>query len=457
MNVMDSLLSLTVIEQSQVSPPPATIGRKSLPLTFSDIVWLTFADPVHTLFFYELPITKTQFTETIVPDLKQSLSITLKHFFPFVGKLTVFPTSTRKPEICYVEGDSIAVTFAECNLDFNDLTGNHPRDCEKFYHLIPLLGRSIKVSDYITIPVFAVQVTLFPNCGISIGMTNHHSLGDASTTFCFLKAWTSVAQSNGSDENFLANGTLPIYDRLVNYPKLDEIYLKKAKVEAFNEEYKLPRLCGPTDKVRATFILSRTVINGLKKLVSTQIPTLAYLSSFTIACSYIWNCVASLHNDEIVLFGFAIDCRSRMDPPIPAAYFGNFLGRCINVARTTILTGKDGFLAAAELIGENLNKILTDKDGLVKGLVPMENMFADGWPTRMMGVAGSPKHKLYDLDFGFGKPKKHEWVSIDYNVGSISISTSRESNEDLEIGLCLSAAEMDLFVSNFNSGLKSYI
>ncbi|KAJ0873833.1 putative anthocyanin 6''-O-malonyltransferase [Helianthus annuus] len=456
MNVMDSLPSLTVIEQSQVSPPPATIGCKSLPLTFSDIVWLTFPDIVHTNFLYELPITKTQFTETVLPDLKQSLSITLQHFFPFVGKLTIYPTSTRKPEIRYVEGDSVAVTFAECNLDFNDLTGNHPRDCDKFNHLIPLLGHTKKVSDYITIPVFAVQVTLFPNCGICIGMTNHHCLGDATTTFCFLKAWTSIAQSGGSDENFLASGTLPIYDRLVNYPKLDEIYLKKAKVEAFNEEYKLPRLCGPTDKVRATFILSQTVINGLKKLVSTQLPTLAYVSSFTVACAYIWNCVASLHNDELVLFNFAIDCRSRMDPPIPAAYFGNCLRPCMNAARTSILKGKEGVLAAAEKIGDNLNKILNNKDGVMKDMMPMENMFADGRPTRMTGIAGTPKLRFYDLDFGFGKPRKHEMFSIVYN-GSISISSCREAIEDLEIGVCLSATEMDVFIGSFNSGLESYI
>ncbi|KAJ0485535.1 putative anthocyanin 6''-O-malonyltransferase [Helianthus annuus] len=150
--------------------------------------------------------------------------------------------------------------------------------CVSVHNIIPLLGHTTKVSDYITIPVFAVQVTLFPNCGICIGTTNHHGLGDASTTFCFLKAWTSIAQSGGSNENFLASGTLSIYDRLMKYPKLDEIYLKKAIVETFNEEYKLPRLCRPTDKVRATFILSRTVINGLKELVSTQLPALAYVS-----------------------------------------------------------------------------------------------------------------------------------------------------------------------------------
>ncbi|KAI3809674.1 hypothetical protein L1987_19271 [Smallanthus sonchifolius] len=454
---MDPLptMTMTVLEQSQVSPPPATIGCKSLPLTFFDMVWLTeLPDPVHTVFFYELPITKTQFTETIVPNLKQSLSITLQHFFPFVGKLTIFPTSTRKPEIRYVEGDSVDVTFAECNLDFNDLTGNHPRECDKFYHLIPLLGRTAKVSDYITIPVFSVQVTLFPNSGISIGMTNHHSLGDASTRFCFLKAWTSIAQS-GSDESFLANGTLPIYDRLVNDPKLDESYLKNVKVETFNEEYQLPRLSGPTDKVRATFILTRSVINSLKKLVTTQLPRLAYVSSFTISCAYIWNCAASLHNDELALFGFVVNCRSRLDPPIPTAYFGNCNKPCMNLARTTILKEKEGFLTAAKLIGENLYKMLTDKDGILKDIVSIEDMFSNVGPT-MMGVAGTPKLKFYDLDFGFGKPIKHETISIDYS-GSISISARRESNEDLEIGMCLSATEMDIFVANFNSGLESYI
>ncbi|KAK1439736.1 hypothetical protein QVD17_05556 [Tagetes erecta] len=452
---MDPLPTLCVLEHSQVSPPPNTVGCRSLPLTFFDILWLGVHDPVHTLFFYDLQITKTHFIKTIVPNLKQSLSITLQHFFPFVGKLAIFPTTTRKPEIRFVEGDSVTVTFAECNLDFNDLTGNHPRKCDKFYHLIPLLRHTTKDYNCITFPVFSVQVTLFPNRGISIGMTNHHSLGDASTRFCFLKAWASIAQS-GPDESFLTNGTLPIFDRLVNYPKLDESNLKNAKVETFNEDYQLPRLSGPTDKVRATFILTRTVINGLKSLVSTQLPELAYVSSFTVACAYIWNCVAKLYNDELALFIFVVDCRSRLDPPIPATYFGNSVMPCMTLARTSILKEKEGFLTAAKMIGENLHKMLTDKDGVAKDIGPIEKLFPDGWPKKTMGVAGTPKLKFYDLDFGFGKPRKHETVSIDYN-GSISISACRESNEDLEIGVCLSAVEMDYFVSNFNSGLKSYI
>ncbi|KAI3736215.1 hypothetical protein L6452_15753 [Arctium lappa] len=451
--LMASLPILTVLEQSQVSPPPATVGHRSLPLTFFDLAWLS-EPPVHHLFFYELPITKPQFIETIVPTLKNSLSITLQHFFPFVGNLIVFPT--RNPEIRHVDGDSIAVTFAESDLDFAYLTGNHPRDCGKFYPLIPLLGHATKASaDYVTIPVFSVQVTVFPGCGISIGMTNHHCLGDASTRVCFLKAWTSIARS-GTDESFLANGPLPLYDRVIKYPKLDEIYLKNAKIETFTQEYQLPSLSEPTNNVRATFVLTRTIINRLKKRVSTQLPTLEYISSFTVACAYIWSSAAKVRNDGVHVFGFVIDCRSRMVPVIPPTYFGNCVAPCGAMASTIVLTEKDGFVTAAKLLGENLHKKLTDNDGILKDAESWFDFSFGEVPITMMGVAGTPKIRFYDTDFGWGKPKKYEIVSIDYN-GSISMNACKESNEDLEIGVCLSATEMKAFVCVFNSGLEEYI
>ncbi|PWA53669.1 Chloramphenicol acetyltransferase-like domain-containing protein [Artemisia annua] len=113
-------------------------------------------------------------------------------------------------------------------------------------------------------------------------MTNHHCLGDASTRFRFLMAWTSIARS-GTDELFLAKGDFPLYDRVIKHPKLDEIYLNKAKLETLSQEYKPKFLSVPSDKVRATFVLARTTINCLKKHVSAQIPTLQYISSFTEA------------------------------------------------------------------------------------------------------------------------------------------------------------------------------
>ncbi|KAJ0668113.1 putative anthocyanin 6''-O-malonyltransferase [Helianthus annuus] len=450
---MASLPILTVLEHTQVSPPSATVKDRVLPLTYFDFMWVS-QPPVHYLFFYEMPITHTKFIDNIIPNLKHSLSITLQHFFPFAGNLMVFPSSTQKPEIRYVEGDSVAVTFAECNLDFNELTGNHPRDCEMFYHLIPLLGQAHKTSNFTKIPVFTVQVTLFPNSGFSIGMTNHHCLGDASTRFCFLKAWTTIARC-GTDELFLANGTLPFYERPIQNPKLDECYLKFGDVENSKEEYQPPKLCGPTDKVRTTFILPRAMLNRLKKLVSTQLRTLAYVSSFTVACGYMWSCIAKTSKDELQLFGIAVDCRARLNPVIPAAYFGNCVGPCVAMENTIQLRSKEGFVTAAKLIGESLHKTLTDKDGVVKEIESFEDLFPNGVPTTMIWVAGTPKLKFYDMDFGWGRPKKLETVSIDYN-GAISMNASKEENDDLEIGVCLPATQMKSFVRIFEDGLEAY-
>nr|XP_043610362.1 malonyl-coenzyme A:anthocyanin 3-O-glucoside-6''-O-malonyltransferase-like [Erigeron canadensis] len=459
---------LTVLHQSQVSPPPATIGNASLPLTSFDILFL-LRPPIHHVFFYELsPITKHDFIETIVPKLKHSLSITLQHFFPFAGNLIVYrasTTSATEPQIRYVEGeDSVEVTCAECNLDFKDLTGNHPRNCDKFHHLIPPLGDYSKLlvsDDYIIkIPVFSLQITLFPDHGFSLGMTSHHCLGDASTHFCFLEAWTTIARCGDTDNKLFLR--LPIYERVVhNYPELDERFSKGAKVETlFNGGYQPPDLSSSAkNKVRGTFVLPRTIIDQMKKKVWTQEPRIPYVSSVTVTCAYLWRCIAKSREDELELFAILIDCKTRLaDKPIPEAYFGNCILGSFTLAKTTLLTGDDGFINAARLLGENLHNMLTDKDGIVAHRIRMmEDNSSAGrmMPTTIIGVSGSPKLKFYDLDFGWGKPKKQEIVSLDYD-GSISIDTCKDSDHDLEIGVCLTTTEMQTFVRTFNQGLQHY-
>ncbi|MFS8023820.1 putative transferase [Helianthus anomalus] len=73
-----------------------------------------------------------------------------------------------------------------------------------------------------------------------------------------------------------------------------------------------------------------------------------------------------------------------------------------------------------------------------------------------MGVAGTPKINVYDVDFGWGKPEKYETVSLDYN-DSISVNASKESSEDLEIGLCLPAKQMDAFISISGNEIESIL
>ena len=281
-------MSITILENCRISPPPNTVGERSLELTFFDIMWLQFF-PVNQLFFYNFSHPRAYFIEKIIPNLKHSLSVTLQHFFPFASNLILYPkpdnsSVARKPEIRHVEGDSIALTFAECDLDFHDLVGNHPRACDKFYPLVPRLGHARKMSDHELVPLICVQVTLFPNSGISIGITNYHTLCDASSKIDFLKAWSSIAK-HGSDELFLASGCFPFYDRAIIYPdSLDEIYLNQW-IGSIDENYQSSHPFSSKDKVRATLVFTRTHINRLKKFVSIQKPTLDYISTFSVVCA----------------------------------------------------------------------------------------------------------------------------------------------------------------------------
>ncbi|MFS8023798.1 putative transferase [Helianthus anomalus] len=294
---------LTVVESCRISPPPATVGNRSLPLTFFDNMFLLHF-PINQLFFYEFPHSKPHFMQTIVSNLKQSLSITLQHFFPFTSNLIAFPSNhhSRKPEIRYVEGDSVRFTLAECDLDFKDLAG---------------------------------------------------------TKYDFLKAWTSIAR-HGTDGLLLADQALPVFDRLVQYPEsLDKMFVNQPRVETLNLEYQPPELVGSSYKVRATFILIKEKINLIKKWIATELPALGYVSSFSIACAYVWSCIAKSRveienlksQDELERFVCLANFRSRMDPPLPPTYFGNCVGPCVAISKSTLLAGNKGFLIAVESLG----------------------------------------------------------------------------------------------------------
>ena len=88
-------------------PPHSIVDEKSLPLTFFDMPWLHFP--------YEVFHPKAYFVDSIVPRLKQSLSLTLKHFFSFFGNL-IFPTYGSIPEIRYTDAESVSLIFASAAL-----------------------------------------------------------------------------------------------------------------------------------------------------------------------------------------------------------------------------------------------------------------------------------------------------------------------------------------------------
>ncbi|XP_042487210.1 phenolic glucoside malonyltransferase 1-like [Macadamia integrifolia] len=133
-------------------------------------------------------------SKTIYLNLKHSLSLTLQYFYPLAGHL-VWPQNLSEPEFCYVDGDSVSLTLAESDGDFYHLSGNHARDVNQFHFLVPKLTLPSMVDLDFSISLLALQVTVFPNSGICIGVTASHVALDARTLVHFMKSWATISRS----------------------------------------------------------------------------------------------------------------------------------------------------------------------------------------------------------------------------------------------------------------------
>ena len=114
--------------------------------------------------------------------------------------------------------------------------------------------------------------------------------------------------------------------------------------------------------------------------------------------------------------------------------------------------GEEGIVVAAEAIGRKIKEL----DGEVLGGAErwiLEWEVLIGSEVHVV-VLGSPKLDLYEVDFGWGRPRKIEEVSIDEMKSGISLTESRDIKGGIEIGLVLPNDQMDVFASLFHGGLK---
>ncbi|KAK9139568.1 hypothetical protein Scep_009249 [Stephania cephalantha] len=161
--------------QQRVSPSSPTT-ESTLPLTYFDLPYLLRAPP-ELLFFYTIPnIEITQFMNSVVPQIKHSLSQTLNHYYPLAGNL-IWSQQSNQPIIRCSHGDFVKLTVAQTNADFNHLSGYHSRDPKHLQKLVLHLTDSTSLnmkSDSNGFPVFALRVILFPSFGITLGTSIHH-------------------------------------------------------------------------------------------------------------------------------------------------------------------------------------------------------------------------------------------------------------------------------------------
>ncbi|KAL5543236.1 hypothetical protein UlMin_010946 [Ulmus minor] len=453
--------STKVVQVSEVAPfnvDSAAVTDLSLPLTFFDTHWFKFP-PVERLFFYSLPQTNTSFFNSILPKLKHSLSLTLQHFLPLAGKLT-WPSESSQPIILFTAGDAISLTVADSDADFHYLSGSHVRKSCDFSPLVPRLVVSETWAS-----VMAVQITLF-NGGFCIGITAHHAVLDGKSSTMFMKAWAHISKEYQSS---LPPELTPFYDRtIIKDPAgIASLFANQwlamtgCKSSQDPKVFEFFSISGepPVDMIRASFEITRSDIEKLKKRVLNQ-PNRAleklHLSSFVITYSYVFVCIvkAKIHEqmNKHVYYAFVAEMRSRLNPPVPENYFGNCVVGYFNFVEGRECLEEDGFYKIVAKVCQLIKKM--KEIDVYEGLEDKLSLFSKLEPgTLFVGVAGSPRFGVYGVDFGWGKPEKVEITSVD-KTGSISMAEMRDGSGGIEVGVPLKKHEMELFTSIFSSGLE---
>ncbi|XP_004306067.1 PREDICTED: phenolic glucoside malonyltransferase 1-like [Fragaria vesca subsp. vesca] len=441
-------LSVKKVEVCRVAPKQGSPeNQSSLPLTFFDLLWLRFP-PVELLYIYQ-----TSSTDSVLSQLKTSLSLALQHFPPLAGNL-IWPQDSLKPLLSYVQGDAVSVTVAESDADFDHLINSVLLAAKDFSPLVPQLD----VTDD-RAAAMALQITVFPNRGFSIGTAMHHAILDWKTWAMFVKAWAHICKHE--EEQALPSSLVPFYDRrVVKDPAgLGELYSKEHRYQDGRTDNrslstaslgKAPK--ATEDLIRGTFEFTRALIQRLRADVTTKTASASslHLSTFSLVCAYTWVCMVKAEEIKggTTILIFAVDSRSRLDPPIPATYFGNCIVGRVAVAETKGLLSEDGLVVAVNAITEALRSL---EKGVLDGAEDWVSKFVDfSLYDRIYSIAGSHRLEVYDTDFGWGRPKRVEVISID-RTGAISLLDSKNGGGGVEVGLVLKKHYMEAFDALFAS------
>uniref|UniRef100_A0ACD5VDC2 Uncharacterized protein n=1 Tax=Avena sativa TaxID=4498 RepID=A0ACD5VDC2_AVESA len=440
---------LSVLESAVVTPssPPAPETACSLPLNFFDVFWLN-SPPVERVFFYHLTPGAADDITAILSNLKSSLSQALGVFYPLAGRLRLTPGTDDRYELHYHPGDGVTFTVAEYDADVNELSKDEPREVAKILPLVPPLPVGLG-------PVLAVQATVLRGGrGLAVGLALHHAACDGASSTRFLHTWAAaVGTGTGVPPPPVIDRTLvddpsggrPMYD----LPSTDEMeYIKMAD-----------------DQLVATFTLSKEDIQRVKDaVVAAAGATPPKCTSLVATFGFIWSCYQRARDDaesncdgeSETYFLLPIDQRSRMKPdPIPDEYFGNCVGAAMHGAPKNQLAaaGADGILAGCTAVAAAIERAVgehgsPEKMVLWRGRIREAGASGGG----VLSVAGSPRFRVYDVDFGFGRPTKVEIVSV-ARTGAMAVAESRKSSGGMEVGMSLPPAGMQRFQNCFHDAM----
>uniref|UniRef100_A0A0E0NEZ0 Uncharacterized protein n=1 Tax=Oryza rufipogon TaxID=4529 RepID=A0A0E0NEZ0_ORYRU len=299
--------------------------------------------------------------------------------------------------------------------------------------------------------VLAVQATVLPPArrGLALGVTVHHAACDGSSSTHFLHTWAAACAGAA------VLPKPPVIDRTFIREREDLYDYMVSRTEE-SDKFRSPDVAD--SKLLATFTLSGEILQSIKDRVAGVAARRGKsppprCTSVVATFAIVWQCHirAALGDVEAdnkhhgrAHFIFPTDHRERMEPRVPDKYLGNCVGPCFASApkeEIAAADAEDGLYTTCAAIAAAVDEgTRYDPDYWKRCMEHVGGMSASDGPP--LAVAGSPRFRVYDVDFGFGRPAKVDVVSV-AKTGAISVAEGRRGG--IEVGVGLPPERMERF------------
>ncbi|XP_015967380.1 BAHD acyltransferase DCR [Arachis duranensis] len=408
------------------------IGRKEYQLVTFDLPYLAFYYNQKLLFY------KGNDFEGMVEKVKEGLSVVLEEFHQLAGKIGKDEEGVFRVEYDdEMEGVEVTEAVAE-DVGVEDLAVSE--SSSSLMELVPYNG--ILNLEGMHRPLLAIQLTKLKD-GLAMGCAFNHAVLDGTSTWQFMSSWAEICSGAPST---------------VAPPFLDRTKARNTRVKL---DLSLPEPNGPTSdkeekpkpkpKLREKiFKFSESAIDKIKSTVNENPPSdgSKAFSTFQALSAHVWRHITLARNlkpEDYTVFTVFVDCRKRIDPPMPEAYFGNLIQAIFTVTAGGLLLAHPPQFGASliqKAIEAHNGKAIDERNKEWES-APKIFEFKDAG-VNCVAVGSSPRFKVYDIDFGWEKPENVRSGTNNKFDGMIYLYPGKSGGRSIDVELTLDPHAMEI-------------
>ncbi|CAA2966482.1 omega-hydroxypalmitate O-feruloyl transferase-like [Olea europaea subsp. europaea] len=379
------MFELAVKQGQPTLVPPAEETMKGL--YFLSNLDQNIAVIVRTIYCFK---SEERGNEDAVQVIKDALSKVLVHYYPLAGRLTISPEMKLIVD-CTGEGAVFVEAEADCKLeDLGDITRPDPITLGKLVYDIP------GAKNILEIPPLVAQVTKFKCGGFVLGLCMNHCMFDGIGAMEFVNSWGETARG-------LKLKVPPFMDRSIlkarNPPKLEFPHHEYAEIEDISSTTELYK----EEMLYKSFCFDSEKLEHLRKK-ALEDGNLEKCTTFEALSAYVWKArskALNMKQDQQTKLLFAVDGRSRFEPPIPEGYFGNAIVLTNSLCKAGELVDNP-FSFTVKLVQEAV-KMVTD--GYMRSAIDyFEATRARPSLTATLLITTWSRLSFHTTDFGWGEP-----------------------------------------------------